>query len=101
MAKFKRKRGFFTLTWKILIFSIVIYALNIIIILQLVPVFESSNLGAKLTNAIVFPANFIFEDLIGLESIFIIDLLTWVLQFFYIYLIVCIIRRIMKARIKL
>ncbi|MBI2449488.1 hypothetical protein HYV49_04290 [Candidatus Pacearchaeota archaeon] len=101
MAKVKRKRGFFALTWKILLLSVVIYALNIIVILQLIPVFESSSIGAKFVNAIIFPVNFIFEDLFGIEGVLIFDILTWVLQFFYAYIIACILRRITKVRIKI
>ncbi|MEK9184804.1 MAG: hypothetical protein AAB866_01400 [Patescibacteria group bacterium] len=99
----KRKRGarFFRLTWKILVLTIIIFSLDLIAILQLIPVFESSSLGAEFVNAVIFPANFLFEDIFGIESVFIIDALTWVLQFFYAYLIACVLRRIMKARIKI
>ncbi len=83
--------------WKILILSIVIYIINIIIILQLIPVFESSDLGSKIINLLVFSANFFFEDLLRITGIKIIDILTWIFQFVYIYLISAIIIYFMKG----
>ena len=81
--------------WKVLIFAIIIFALNILLILQLIPVFESSTINSKIVNLVVSPGNFFFEDLLGVNSIKIVDYLTWVSQFFYDYLIAFIILRLL------
>ena len=82
--------------WKVLIFAIILFVLNVILILQLIPVFESSSISARIVNLVVSPSNFIFEDLFGINSIKIIDYLTWLLQFFYDYLIAFIILKILS-----
>ena len=45
---------------RIVISSIILFAINVILILQLIPVFESQTLGAKIINLIVSPPNFFF-----------------------------------------
>ena len=74
-------------TIKTAILAILLFAINILIILQLIPVFESQTPGSKIINLIVSPPNFIFEDLLGITSIKSIDILTWILQFVYDLLI--------------
>ncbi|MDO8509156.1 MAG: hypothetical protein Q7S27_05740 [Nanoarchaeota archaeon] len=83
---------------KIFILALIIFVINIVIILQLIPVFESSTLGAKIVNLIVSPPNFIFEDLLGISSVKIIDVLTWVLQFVYCYLIAFLLIKLLKRK---
>lgn len=83
---------------KIIIFSVILFAINIIIILQLIPVFESQNLSSKIINLIIFPPNFFFEDILGITSIKSIDILTWVLQFTYDYIIIAIILNIIRSK---
>ena len=95
-------------TLKLIILSIILFVINVIIILQLIPVFESQTLGAKIINLIISPPNFIFEDLTGLSSTALnftllpsgppfsyrlgfIDFLTLILQFVYDYIIILII----------
>jgi hypothetical protein len=95
---------------KLITFTVILFSLNVLLILQLIPIFESQTLGAKIVNLVVFPANFLFEDLTSLSSTAInftilpsgpafsyrlgfIDLLTWVLQFVYDYIIVYIIMK--------
>ena len=85
------KARMFTPNRKLIILAIALYIINILIILQLIPVFESQSFGAKIVNLILSPPNFIFEDLLGINSIKIIDLLTWILQFVYDYVIAAII----------
>lgn len=87
----------FKLNWKIIALAVVLYALNILLILQLIPVFESQDLASKLVNLIVFPPNFFFEDLFGIISIKIIDILTWVLQFVYDYILLCLVLYFVKG----
>lgn len=99
--KVRGRRGFFKLTWGILMLAVVIYALNILLILQLIPVFEADDLASDIVNLVVFPANFFFEDLLGITSVRIIDILTWVLEFFYAYLIACLLRRLMRVRVRI
>ena len=82
---------------KLIIFSIILFIINILIILQLIPVFESQTPGAKIVNLIVSPPNFFFEDLLGITSLKIIDFLTWSLQFFYDYILVAILTYILKG----
>ena len=82
---------------KLIIFAIILFIINILIILQLIPVFESQNLEAKFVNLIISPPNFFFEDLLGITSVKIIDFLTWVLQFFYDYILVAILIYILKG----
>ncbi len=89
------------MSWGILILAVVIYALNILLILQLIPVFEADDPASDFVNLIVAPANFLFEDLFGITSVRIIDVFTWILQFFYAYLIACLLRRLMRVRIRL
>lgn len=108
------KERIFTLSWRIIIITIVVYILNILLILQLIPVFESQSLGAELTNLIISPPNFFFEDLTGLSSTALnftllpsgppfsyrlgfIDFLTWILQFLYDYIIVSILLYFVKG----
>ena len=74
-------------TWKLIIFSVILYIINIMIILSIIPVLESQTLGAKIVNLIVALPNFFFEDLLGISSVKTIDILTWILQFFYDYVI--------------
>ncbi len=112
------RRGFFKLTWGILILAVIIYALNILLILQLIPVFEADDPASDFVNLIVAPANFFFEDLSGISSsglnftllpsngpfsyrLGFVDFLTWVGQFFYAYLIACILRRLMRVRVRI
>ena len=83
---------------KIIIFSIILFVINIIIILQLVPVFESETPSSKIINLIVFPPNFFFEDIFGITSIKSIDVLTWILQFIYDYIIIAIILNIRQSK---
>lgn len=100
---------------KIIIFSVILFVINIIIILQLIPVFESQSLSSKIINLIIFPPNFFFEDLTGLSSTALnftllpsgppfsyrlgfIDLLTWILQFIYDYIIIVIILNITRSK---
>ena len=72
---------------KLIIFSVIVYILNILLILQLIPVLESQTFLSKTINLLVSPPNFIFEDLLGISSVKIIDYLTWILQFFYDFFI--------------
>ncbi|MEK6872615.1 MAG: hypothetical protein AABW90_01220 [Nanoarchaeota archaeon] len=81
---------------KLIILSIIVYILNILLILQLIPVLESQTFGAKTINLLVSPPNFIFEDLLGISSVKIIDYLTWILQFFYDFLIVLILLKLFR-----
>jgi|SRR3989344_481337 len=100
---------------KIIISSIILFIINVILILQLIPVFESQTLGAKIINLIVSPPNFFFEDLTGLSSTALnftllpsgssfsyrlgfVDLLTWILQFIYDYMIIAIILNITRSK---
>ena len=83
---------------KLTLFAIILFAINFIIILQLIPVFESQTIGAKLVNLVIFPPNFIFEDLLGITSVKIIDVLTWIFQFLYDYVLIAIITFILKRR---
>ncbi len=80
-------KNFLKPTRNLIFLSIIIFILNIMLILQLIPVFESQTFGSETVNLIVFLPNFIFEDLLGITSIKFIDYLTWILQFFYDYLI--------------
>ena len=118
VKKYSAKRGgFFKLTWGILLLTVVIYALNIMLILKLVPVFEQNDLLSEAVNLIIAPANFLFEDLTGISSagfnftllpssppfsyrLGFIDLLTWTGQFFYAYLLACLMRRMMRTKIR-
>jgi hypothetical protein len=111
------KTKIFNPNQKLIIFSIVLYIINILIILQLIPVFESQSFGAEIINLIVSPPNFIFEDLIGLSSTALnftilpsgppfsyrlgfVDLLTWILQFVYDYIIAAIILYLKRDYLK-
>ena len=80
----------------LIVLSIIIYILNVLLILQLIPVFESQTIDSKIVNLIVFPPNFIFEDLFGVSSVRSIDIFTWIIQLFYDYLIVGIIIKAIK-----
>ncbi|MEK9134929.1 MAG: hypothetical protein AAB451_01380, partial [Patescibacteria group bacterium] len=62
------KRNIFNPSLKLIIFAVVLYILNVLLILQLIPIFESQTAGAKIVNLIVSPPNFIFEDLTELSS---------------------------------
>ena len=101
-------------TLKLIILSIILFVINVIIILQLIPVFESQTLGAKIINLIISPPNFIFEDLTGLSSTALnftllpsnppfsyrlgfVDLLIWALQFVYDYIIVLVLLYFVKG----
>ena len=81
------KRNIFYPNLRVIILAIVLYIINIIIILQLIPVFESQTVGAKFVNLVVFPPNFFFEDLLGISSVKAVDILTWILQFVYDYVV--------------
>ena len=94
------KERIFTLNFGINIITIVVYVLNILLILQLIPVFESQSFGAKIVNLIVSPPNFFFEDVFGINSLKVIDILTWVLQFLYDYIIVSILLYFTKGSLK-
>ena len=83
---------------KIIISSIILIVINVIIILQLIPVFESQTPGSKIINLIVFPPNFFFEDILGITSVKSIDILTWILQFIYDYIIIAIILNIILSK---
>ena len=85
------KNNFFKFNWKVFAVTVVISIINFVLILQLIPVFEGSTLIAGIMNLVIFPPNFLFEDLFGASSVRIIDKLTWVLQFLYDYLIALII----------
>ena len=78
-------------TWKLFTLSIIIYIVNIIIILSIIPVLESQTLEAKIINLIVLLPNFFFEDLLGISSVKSIDILTWILLFVYDYILATII----------
>ena len=108
------KKNIFNPSLKLIIFAVVLYILNLLLILQLIPVFESQTAGARIVNLVVSPPNFIFEDLTGLSStafnftilpsspplsyrLGFIDLLTWILQFVYDYLIAGTILYFMKG----
>ena len=80
----------------LIVLSIIIYILNVLLILQLIPVFESQTIDSKIVNLIVFPPNFIFEDLFGVSSVRSIDIFTWIIQLFYDYLIAGIIIKAIK-----
>lgn len=82
---------------KLIVFAIILYIINIIIILQLIPVFESQDIGAKFVNLLAFPPNFMFEDLLGITSLKTTDVLTWLLQFLYDYIIIAVIVFILKG----
>ncbi len=73
---------------KLVIIIAVVYIINIIIILQLAPVLESQTIQGKIINLLIFPSNFIFEDMFNITSIRIIDFLSWFLLFLYDYMIV-------------
>ena len=81
------KRNIFYPDLRIIFLAIVLYVINIILILQLIPVFESQTIGAKIVNFIVSPPNFFFEDLLGISGVKTVDILTWILQFVYDYVI--------------
>ena len=81
------RKNIFYPDWKLIVLSVILYIINIIIILQLIPVLESQTFVAKIVNLIVFPPNFFFEDLLGISSAKAIDILTWILQFVYDYII--------------
>ncbi len=82
-----KRNNIFYPNWRIIILAIAIYIINILIILQLIPVLEGQSFGDKAINLIVSPPNFFFEDLLGISSVKAIDLLTWILQFVYDYII--------------
>ncbi|MDO8467636.1 MAG: hypothetical protein Q7S56_01660 [Nanoarchaeota archaeon] len=90
------KKQFFTLSKWVIVSTVILFILNVILILQLIPVLESQTLNAKIVNAIVSPPNFIIEDLLGINSIKFFDILTWILQFIYDYILILIIRYIIK-----
>ncbi|MEK6895192.1 MAG: hypothetical protein AABX48_01600 [Nanoarchaeota archaeon] len=90
------KKHFFTLSKGVIISTVILLILNVILILQLIPVFESQTLNAKIVNAIVSPPNFIIEDILGINIIKFFDILTWILQFIYDYILILIIRYIIK-----
>ena len=94
------RRGFFRLGWGILILSVIIYALNLILILQLSPVFEKQDYFSRVINLIIFPANFLLEDIFEMGGVGTI-VLSWVLEFFYAYIIACIVRRMMRVRVRI
>ena len=110
------KKNIFYPSLKLVILAVVFYIINIVIILSIIPVLESQTLGAKLVNLIVSPPNFFFEDLTGLSSTALnftllpsgppfsyrlgfVDLLTWVLQFVYDYVIVAVVLYLVKGGI--
>ena len=90
----KMLENFLKPTRNLIVLSIIIFALNFILILQLIPVFESQTFNSEIVNLFVFPPNFIFEDLLGITSIKSIDYLTWMFQFIYDYLIAGVIMKI-------
>ena len=98
------RRKIFKWSWKLGILAIILYVINIIIILQFIPIFESQSFEAKIINLIISPPNFFFEDLTGISStafnftilpsgppfsyrLGFIDFLTFVLQFVYDYIL--------------
>ena len=85
---------------KLLIVSIILFIFNVLLILQLIPVFESKTVEASIINLIIFPSNFIFEDIFKITSNRIIDMISWILVFVYDYLIIGIILYFMKGGIK-
>ena len=91
------KRNIFYPNLKKIIWAIVLFVGSILLILQLIPVFESQTIGAKIVNLVVSPANFLFEDLFGINSIKFVDYLTWSLQFLYIYIITSLILYLVKG----
>ena len=86
-----------SLHWETFLSACFVFAVNIFVILQLIPVFESQSVGANIVNAIVFPPNFIFEDVFGINSVKVIDYATWGLQFAYDYLIAFFILLLVKG----
>ena len=95
MESYVRNKSF--LHWEIFLSACFIFAVNILVILQLIPVFESQTLGARIINLIVSPPNFLFEDVFGINSVKFIDYATWILQFVYDYLIALIVLRLVKG----
>ncbi len=108
------KERIFKLNWKVIILTIVLYILNILLILQLIPVFESQSFGAEIVNLIVSPPNFFFEDLTGLSSTALnftllpsslpfsyrlgfVDFLTWIFQLVYVYILLSLILNFVKG----
>lgn len=91
------KKSMFHPTIKLIFLAVILFVFNIFLILQLVPVIESQTSGAKIVNLIIFPPNFIIEDLLGVSGAKITDYLTWALQFVYDYLIAGAILYFMKG----
>ena len=83
---------FFRPTWRIGIVTLVLAVLHLVLILQLIPVFENDSINAEVVNAVVFPGNFFFEDLLGITSVRWIDVVTWLFHVGYDYVIVCTVR---------
>ncbi|MEK6871356.1 MAG: hypothetical protein AABX16_00460 [Nanoarchaeota archaeon] len=82
---------------KLIITSLILFAINVLIILQLIPVLENQSGWAMFINLIIFPPNFIFEDVFDISSVKSIDIITWILQFMYDYLIAGILLYFMKG----
>ena len=91
------KRNIFYPNFKTIILSIALFIGSILLILQLIPIFESQTIWANVINFIVFPPNFIFEDIFGINSVKFIDYITWFLQFLYIYIITSLILYLVKG----
>ena len=87
------KQTFFHPTWKLIALTLLVSTAHLLLILQLIPVFESQTTPAKLVNLIVFPANFLFEDILGITSDKTFDIATWILHIAYGYLITCALRK--------
>ena len=91
------RKKIFTSNWKVIILAIILYILNIILILQLIPVFESQTLNAKIINLLIFPPNFFFEDLLGINSVKVVDILTWIFQLIYVYILLSLVLYFVKG----
>ncbi|MEK6847295.1 MAG: hypothetical protein AABY16_03955 [Nanoarchaeota archaeon] len=95
-----KKKNVFYPNLKKIILTVVLFAGSIMLILQLIPVFESQTIGAKIVNLFLSPANFLFEDLFGVNSIKFFDYLTWGLQFLYMYIIASLILYLVGGGLK-
>ena len=90
------KEKFFTFSWQIILLSLAISAMHFMLILQLIPVFEDSSFLAEAVNLVVFPANFLFEDVFGITSNRFFDALTWIFHIFYGYFLISTVRFMLR-----
>jgi|WetSurMetagenome_2_1015567.scaffolds.fasta_scaffold1035071_1 hypothetical protein len=84
-------RSFFEVTPGIFFLTFLLGAINVVLIFQFFQLWSSAG---NIVNIIVFPSQYVFENVFNVSITPMINIAVWILQLFYDFIIACLVRAI-------